>query len=137
MFSVNEVWLVGNLGKDPEIRHTQSGQQVATISLCTNRSIKNQEGQWHTEATWHSVVCWQKQAEIIGSAQKGDGVAIQGRLQYREWEDKDGNKRNTTEIVAFSCWKLAPAAKPKEAKQEKPAQQRDHQPPPPEDDIPF
>ena len=101
MASVNKVILVGNLGRDPEIRYTQQGTAVANFSLATTDRFKNRSGEMQERTEWHRIVAWDKLAEICGQyLAKGRQVYIEGRLQTREWEDKDGNKRSTTEIVA-------------------------------------
>jgi single-strand DNA-binding protein len=100
MASVNRVILVGNLGRDPELRYTQSGQPLTRFSLATNERFK-QGDDWQERTEWHRVVVWGKQAENCAQyLQKGRSVYIEGRLQTRDWEDKEGNKRQTTEIVA-------------------------------------
>lgn len=97
--SVNKVILVGNLGKDPELRYTPSGAAVATFSLATTNPFKDREGNRSTE--WHNVVAWRQLAEICGKyLHKGKQVYIEGRIQTRSYDDRDGNKRYITEIVA-------------------------------------
>ena len=97
--SVNKVILVGNLGKDPELRYTASGAAVANFSLATVNNFKNQDGE--KETTWHNIVAWKQLAEICGKyLQKGKQVYIEGRIQHRSYDDKDGNKKYITEIVA-------------------------------------
>ena len=101
MRGVNKVILVGNLGRDPEIRHTRSGTAVATLNLATSSSWNDQNGQRQERTEWHRVVAWSKLAEIAKEyLAKGRQVYIEGRLQTRSWDDKDGNKRYTTEVVA-------------------------------------
>ena len=97
---INKVILVGRLGRDPELRYTPSGTAVANFSLATDeRWTSNGETQSRTE--WHNIVVWSKLAEICNQyLTKGRLIFIEGRLQTRDWEDKDGNKRRTTEIVA-------------------------------------
>ncbi len=97
---INKVILVGRLGRDPELRYTPSGTAVANFSLATDeRWSSNGETQNRTE--WHNIVVWSKLAEICNQyLTKGRLIFIEGRLQTRDWEDKDGNKRRTTEIVA-------------------------------------
>lgn len=100
MASVNKVILVGNLGRDPELRYTQSGQPLTRFSIATNERFK-QGDDWQERTEWHRVVVWGKQAENCAQyLQKGRSVYIEGRLQTRDWEDKEGNKRQTTEVVA-------------------------------------
>ena len=99
--SVNKVTLLGNLGKDPEVKFTPQGTAVAKLALATNERYKDKEGQWQDRTEWHNVVLWQRLAEIAGEyLKKGSKVYIEGRLQTRSWEDKQGQKRYTTEIVA-------------------------------------
>lgn len=99
---VNKVILIGHLGKDPEVRHTQSGQAIATLSVATSESwTDKQNGQKQEKTEWHRVVAWGKSAENAGKyLSKGRQVYIEGKLQTREWQDKEGQKRFTTEIVA-------------------------------------
>jgi single-strand DNA-binding protein len=98
--SVNKVILLGHLGKDAETRYTASGSAVSNFSLATNRRWKDQQsGEWKEETEWHNIVLW-KSENLQNYLQKGKQVYIEGRLQTRSWEDKDGNKRYTTEVVA-------------------------------------
>ena len=98
--SVNKAILIGNLGKDPELRYTSSGVAVATFSLATNESWKDPEGNTQERTQWHNIVAWRKLAEICGEyLKKGGKVYIEGRLQYRSYDDKNGVKRSVTEIV--------------------------------------
>src|SRR5689334_214100 len=100
--SVNKVILLGNLGKDPEVKYTPSGTPVAKITVATNERFKDKEGQWQDRTEWHNVVLWQRLAEIAGEyLKKGGKVYIEGRLQTRSWEDKQTNqKKYMTEVVA-------------------------------------
>lgn len=101
MASVNKVILIGNLGNDPDVRYTSGGTAVANFNIATNENWINKEGQKEERTEWHRIVCWNKTAELCGEyLSKGRTVYIEGRLQTREWEDKDGNRRYTTEIVA-------------------------------------
>ena len=110
MGSVNKVILIGNLGKDPEIRHTASGAAVANFSIATNEAWNNRDGQREERTEWHRVVAFGKLADICGQyLKKGKQVYIEGRLQTRSWEDRDGNKRYTTEIVATTMTMLGRA----------------------------
>ncbi|HEX2485248.1 MAG TPA: single-stranded DNA-binding protein [Myxococcota bacterium] len=103
MASVNKVILVGNLGRDPEIRYTPSGQAVANFTLATSENFTNREGKREERTEWHRIVVWGKTAELCTQyLAKGRSVYIEGRLQTREWEDKEGQKRRTTEVVAQS-----------------------------------
>lgn len=97
---VNKVIIIGNLGKDPEVRYTQGGTAVCQLSVATTRTYLKQE-QKVEETEWHRVVVWGKTAEHCGQyLTKGRTVYVEGRLQTRSWDDKDGNKRYSTEVVA-------------------------------------
>jgi single-strand DNA-binding protein len=100
--SVNKVILLGNLGKDPEVKYTPSGTPVAKLALATSYRFKDKNEQWQEQTEWHNVVAWQRLAEIAGEyLKKGSKVYIEGRLQTRSWEDKQTNqKRYATEVVA-------------------------------------
>ena len=100
--SVNKVILIGNLGADPELKYLPNGgQAVCELRLATNDSYTDKQGQRQEKTEWHRVVVWGKQAESCAQyLKKGRTVYVEGRLQTREWDDKDGNKRYTTEIVA-------------------------------------
>ncbi|PYU11483.1 MAG: single-stranded DNA-binding protein [Acidobacteria bacterium] len=99
--SVNKVILVGRLGRDPETRYTGSGQAVANFSLATDESYKDRNGERQKRTEWHKIVVWGKQAEIAQQyLKKGSLVFIEGRIQSREWQDKEGQKRTSFEIVA-------------------------------------
>ena len=101
MASVNKVILIGNLGRDPELRYTREGNGVANMNIATTDRWRDKEGNPQERTEWHRVVVWGKQAENCAQyLQKGRSVYVEGRLQTREWEDKEGNKRWTTEIVA-------------------------------------
>ena len=99
--SVNKVTLLGNLGKDPEVKFTPQGTAVAKLALATNERYKDKEGQWQDRTEWHNVVLWQRLAEIAGEyLKKGGKVYIEGRLQTRSWDDKtSGQKKYMTEVV--------------------------------------
>ena len=100
--SVNKVILVGNLGKDPEIKYTPSGVPVAKFSLATNERFKDKNGEWQDRTEWHNIVAWQRLAEIVGEyVKKGSKLYIEGKLQTSSWEDKQsGEKKYRTEIIA-------------------------------------
>ena len=102
MASVNKVILIGNLGRDPEVRYTPSGAAVCNLSLATTRNWKNRDsGERQEETEWHRVVLYDRQAEIAGEyLKKGRPVYIEGRLKTRKWQDKEGKDQYTTEIVA-------------------------------------
>ena len=99
MGSVNKVILVGNLGRDAELRYTPGGAAVATLNLATTEIWNDKEGQRQEKTEWHRVILWGKQAETLNQyLQKGKQIYVEGRLQTRQWDDKDGNKRYTTEV---------------------------------------
>lgn len=96
----NSVQLIGNLGNDPEVVNLESGRKLAKFSLATNETYKNQQGEKVTETQWHNLVVWGKTAEIAEKyLAKGREVAVNGKLTYRNYEDKNGVKRYITEIV--------------------------------------
>jgi len=98
---LNKVMLIGNLGRDPELRYTQSQQPVCQLSVATTRVYTNRNNDRVEETEWHRVVVWGKQGELCNQyLTKGRQVYVEGRLQTRSWEDKDGNKKYSTEIVA-------------------------------------
>lgn len=100
--SVNKVILIGRLGADPEVRFTQSGQAVATFTLATNERWTDRNGQKQERTEWHRVVVHGRSAEACGQhLRKGSQAYVEGRIQTREWQDKEGQKRTTTEIVAL------------------------------------
>ena len=99
--SVNKVILVGNLGADPELRYTSGGQPVCELRIATNESWNDKQGQRQERTEWHKIVVWGKTGENCSKyLSKGRQVYLEGRLQTRSWDDKDGNKRYTTEIIA-------------------------------------
>ena len=99
--SVNKVILVGRLGRDPETRYTTSGQAVANFSVATDETYKDRNGERQKRTEWHKIVVWGKQAEIAQQyLKKGSLIFIEGRIQSREWQDKEGQKRTSFEIVA-------------------------------------
>ncbi|MBV8892551.1 MAG: single-stranded DNA-binding protein [Acidobacteria bacterium] len=102
MKSVNKVILLGNLGKDPELKYTPSGTAVAKFSVATSYRYKDKNEQWQDQTEWHNVVAWARLAEIAGEyLKKGSKVYIEGRLQSRSWDDKNTNqKRYITEVIA-------------------------------------
>jgi single-strand DNA-binding protein len=141
MASVNKVILIGNLGRDPEVRYTQGGAAVANFTLATNEVWTDKSGARQERTEWHRIVVWGKQAEIVREhLTKGKQVYVEGSLQTRQWDDKEGNKRSTTEIKALRVVMLGrpesaegrpgtPSGGAREIVAE--------EPPPPEDDIPF
>lgn len=106
---INKVILVGNLGSDPELRYTQSGTAVATLSVATNRRWKDKDGNQQEETEWHRVIVWAQTAEFCGNyLSKGTKIYVEGRLQTRKWQDQGGNERYTTEIIAQTIQNLTP-----------------------------
>ena len=103
MAGVNKVILIGNLGRDPELRYTANGTAVANFTLATTENIRTKDGGREDRTEWHRIVAWARTAELCAQyLSKGRSVYIEGRLQTREWEDKEGQKRRTTEVVANS-----------------------------------
>lgn len=141
MNGLNKAMIIGTLGKDPEIRYTNDGTGVATLSVATNEKWKDKSGDQQERTEWHRVTLWGRLAEIAGEyLRKGSHVYIEGKIQTRKWQDRDGNDRYTTEIVGRAMQMLgggpdrdAPRsrAEPREAN-------RESQPPDfLDDDIPF
>jgi len=98
---LNKVMIIGNLGRDPEMRYTPSGRPVTTFSVATSRAWNTSEGEKHVETEWFNVVAWSNLAEICKQyLTKGQQVYIEGRLQTRHWDDQEGNKHTSIEIVA-------------------------------------
>ena len=100
--TLNKVFLIGRLGKDPEIRFSGDGNAIANFSIATNETWKNKEGNQQEKTDWHNIVVFGASAEkyIQPYVKKGTLVSVEGKLQTRDWEDKDGNKRYTTEVIA-------------------------------------
>ncbi len=98
---VNRVILIGNLGRDPEVRRLDNGAVVAKFPIATNENYKDKNGDWQTITEWHDIVVWRNLAERAESTlKKGMGVYVEGKLTHRTWQDQDGNNRRTTEVVA-------------------------------------
>ena len=138
MASVNKVILVGNLGKDPEVRYTPSGVAVANFSIATTEQWKGKDGEKQERTEWHRIVAWQRLGEVCGEyLHKGSQVYIEGKLQTKAWEDRDGNKRYTTEVIANTMQMLGIAGRDirAEGKEEHPSAEEPVSVP--EDDIPF
>lgn len=99
--SLNKCMIIGNLGRDPEMRYTPSGQAVTQFTVAVNRNYKDQQGERQEETEWFRVVAWGQQAEFSAEyLRKGAKVYVEGRIQTRQWEGQDGQKRSTTELVA-------------------------------------
>ena len=128
--TINKVILIGRLGADPDVRYTPSGQAVATLSIATNEVWKDQDGNNQERTDWHRVVLWRRQAEVAGEyLKKGHRVYIEGQLRTRSWDDKDGVKRWTTEVIAQNMQLL-------ESRQSAGAGAPMEPPPLPDEDIP-
>ena len=139
MAGINKVILVGRLGRDPEVRYTPSGATVANFSIATSDEWKDKEtGQKQEKTEWHRIVAWRRLGEICGEyLRKGKQVYIEGKLQTRSWEDRDGNKRYTTEIVAQSMQMLDAQTRDMRADPADPGLPVEEPITVPEDDIPF
>ena len=138
MAGVNKVILVGRLGRDPEVRYTPSGTAVANFSIATSEQWTNKDGEKQERTEWHKIVAWKRLGEICGEyLHKGSQIYIEGRLQTRDWEDRDGNKRYTTEVIAQNMQMLGSANK--EGRAETTDERFPVEEPitVPEDDIPF
>jgi single-strand DNA-binding protein len=137
---VNKVILVGNVGQDPEVKYTAAGVPVAKVSLATNERFKDRNDQWQDRTEWHSVVAWQRLAEIVGEyVRKGQKLYAEGKLQTSTWEDKQsGEKKYRTEIVARDIV-LGSRDNGQEGRGEMPNGQSSPEPAPAvaDDDIPF
>jgi single-strand DNA-binding protein len=100
---INKVILIGNLGRDPEIRRLENGAVVAKFSVATNENFRDKNGEWQTATEWHDIVMWRQLAERAESTlKKGMQIYLEGKLTHRTWQDQDGNNRKSTEIVANS-----------------------------------
>jgi single-strand DNA-binding protein len=141
--SVNKAILVGNLGKDPELRYTPSGTAVCTFSIATTDRFKNKQGEQQERTEWHNIVVWAGLAEICGKyLTKGKQVYIEGRIQNRSYDDRDGNKRYITEIVANEMQMLSRAGEQQGGGRPSTSSDNFSQAPAepqfnPDDDIPF
>lgn len=138
MASVNKVIVLGNLGRDPELRHTSGGKAVATLSVATNEQWTDQSGERQERTEWHRVVVWGRQAESCAQyLAKGRSVFVEGRLQTNKWQDRDGNDRYTTEIVGDRIQFLGgPSAEPSDSAEPAPAGMATEAAPA-DNDIPF
>lgn len=139
---VNRVLLMGNLGADPEVRFTPSGQAVANFRIATNESWTDKSGQKQERTEWHRIVVWGKLAELCGEyLKKGRQCFVEGRLQTREWTDKENKKNYTTEIVAnnvqFIGGRDGASSGPRAQQEGPPPPMAEDMGPPPSDDIPF
>lgn len=120
--SVNKVILVGNVGKDPETRYLEGGTAVCSFSLATSETYRNKDGEKVTTTEWHNVVLWRGLAEVAEKyVKKGSQLFIEGRIRTRSWDDRDGNKRYTTEIIGDNMQMLG--KRPDEGSQAAPSPQ--------------
>jgi single-strand DNA-binding protein len=104
---VNKVILIGNLGKDPEVRTLESGVKYATFSIATNESYKDKNDQWQTQTEWHNIVAWRNLAEKAEKTlKKGSSVYIEGKITYRKYTDKENIERSVTDIIANTLYSL-------------------------------
>jgi len=139
MAGVNKVILIGNLGANPQVKYLSSGTTVANFRMATTENRVNRAGEKITLTEWHRVVAFGRLAEICGEyLNKGKQVYIEGRLRTRSWEDKSGNKRSTTEIIAARMQMLGvPGAPPEVTDVEKDYEMDQEVPPGSDDDVPF
>ena len=133
MLGVNKVILIGNLGKDPDLRYLPSGQAVAKFPLATGMKWKDKDGQLQERTDWHNIVAFGRQGEVCNEyLKKGSPVYVEGRIQTRSWEDKDGNKKYMTEIIAQSVRMLGRKGEPQEEVPEEVAETKTE-----DEDLPF
>ena len=131
MAGVNKVILVGNLGKDPEVRYLDNGVAVANFSLATTENYKNKEGERVSQTEWHNIVLWRGLAEVAEKwLKKGSLVYVEGKIRTRKWEDKDGNNRYSTEILGDNMTMLGGKPSSDNPVEVAPATDK-------EDDLPF
>ncbi|MBN2485028.1 MAG: single-stranded DNA-binding protein [Bacteroidales bacterium] len=145
--AINKVILIGNVGNDPEIRHLEAGTPVANFRLATSESYTNRNGERITQTEWHNIVVWRGLAEVVEKyVKKGAQLFIEGKIRTRSWDDKDGNKRYTTEIVADALQMLGKRTENGPEASQNPANAGSYAAAPnadissmpePEDDLPF
>ena len=132
MAGVNKVILVGNLGKDPEVKYLDSGIAVANFSLATTENYKNKEGERVSQTEWHNIVLWRGLAEVAEKyLKKGSSIYIEGRIRTRKWEDDDGKTRYNTEILGDNMTMLGGKPQPENKNEDITSSEND------EDDLPF
>jgi single-strand DNA-binding protein len=137
MASVNKAILIGNLGADPELRYTPGGQAVASFRIATTERFKNRDGEQQERTEWHNIVCWGRLAEIANEyLKKGRPVFIEGRIQHRSYEDKDGITRYRTDIIAQNMQFLGSRGDTERAPAQ-PQQEKQPEMPADDDDLPF
>jgi len=138
--SVNKVILVGRLGRDPETRYTSAGQAVCNFTLATDETFKDRTGERQKRTEWHRIVLWGRLAEIAQQyLKKGTMVYLEGRIQSRQWDDRDGNKRTTVEVVANVMRMLSPRGEAAAVPEAEPPAAEEGAPEPgvSDEDIPF
>ena len=137
---LNKVMLIGYVGRDPDVRYTQTGQAVANFSIATSQKWNDRDGKKQERTEWHKIVAWGAVVEnyIAKYVHKGDRLCVEGKLQTREWEDKKGEKRYTTEIVAMQVIGLGGGSGERSSdRDEGPKEYQGPAPEPTSDDIPF
>lgn len=136
---VNKVILIGNVGKQPEIRRLDSGVGVANFPLATSETYKNKNGEKVTDTTWHNIVIWRGLVDVVEKyVKKGDQLYLEGKITTRSWDDKDGNKRYTTEIVVNNMQMLGGKINESEPASESTSKPAENKPEITEDDdLPF
>jgi single-strand DNA-binding protein len=139
MAGINKVILIGNLGKDPEVRSLEGGAKVASFSLATSESYKTKDGQKVDQTEWHNIVVWRGLAEVAEKyLKKGSQIYLEGKIRTRSWDDKEGNKKYITEIIADTFTMLG--SKRDDAPQNSNVQSQEISSPAapgPDDDLPF
>tara|TARA_B100000963_G_scaffold81101_1_gene68988 strand:- start:10904 stop:11314 length:411 start_codon:yes stop_codon:yes gene_type:complete len=136
MSGVNKVILLGNLGKDPEVRYLDSGVAVANFSLATTENYRNKQGERVSQTEWHNVVFWRGLAEVAEKyLKKGDSIYLEGKIRTRKWEDKEGNTRYSTEVLADNMTMLGKKNSQDSASQELTTNEKSVSND--EDDLPF
>lgn len=138
MAGVNKVILIGNLGKDPEIRHLESGAAVASFPLATTESYKNKNGERVDQTEWHNIVLWRGLAEVAEKyLKKGNQIYVEGRIRTRSWEDNEGNKKYMTEIIGNNMTMLGGKKDDSGINTQSGSQESTVPEPTEEDDLPF
>lgn len=138
MRGVNKVILIGNLGKDPELRYSPSGQSVTKFPLATGSKWKDKDGQWQDRTDWHNIVAFGRTAEVCNEyLKKGSQVYVEGRIQTRSYDDRDGNKKWITEIIAQSMQMLGRKGEPEAEVAEETGQPMAEETKTEDDDLPF
>ncbi len=142
--SINKAILIGNVGNDPEVRHLEGGTPVANFSLATSETYNNRNGERVTQTEWHNIVVWRGLAEVVEKyVKKGSQLYIEGRIRTRSWDDREGNKRYTTEIVCDTMQMLGKKSDSNDISQSQPSStsmsSENNAPttPEPDDDLPF